>query len=195
VDCDRCLQTKRTSQEKGWGSKNRESIEANDTCNRKQKLFARRVVGHAGLIGVAHRLLSLLTKWSCAIMHQRLPYKGMVLGEPAGVTPLAVVHPHVAPVGCTGRGFAFPPPMRRPGDPLLFSLLLPRRFSRFRTDVLPKRSKALFHDAGSLGPRLCEHVNVLGLLDSALCSVAAPVHRSDHPIQNGFSAGHIVASR
>jgi hypothetical protein len=103
VDCDRCLQTKRTSQEKGWGSKNRESIEANDTCNRKQKLFARRVVGHAGLIGVAHRLLSLLTKWSCAIMHQRLPYKGMVLGEPPGVTPLALVH-HMLPLSAVPAG-------------------------------------------------------------------------------------------
>jgi hypothetical protein len=37
-----------------------------------------------------------------------LRFNGMVLGEPPGVTPPAVLHPHAfAPVGQNRRGFAF----------------------------------------------------------------------------------------
>jgi hypothetical protein len=36
----------------------------------------------------------------------RFNQKRMVLGEPPGVTPLTGLHPHVAPVGCTGRGLS-----------------------------------------------------------------------------------------
>jgi hypothetical protein len=49
----------------------------------------------------------------------------MVLDEPPGVTPLAVLHPHArTPVGCTGRGLLLGATGlgNQPSPPALFSL-------------------------------------------------------------------------